>query len=640
MATTPDPVAGGSSVTAPVQAARAFLARHPPFDHLEDEALDWLAARLAIGYYATDTTILSPASGIARCLYIIQRGAVERRPLDRRDDSTGGTLVLTPGGHFPLDAVIEKRAPRALFTAVADTFCYQLDASSFAELLERSSRLREYTADYVGTLLRESRRRLKIELAAGANDEQIANRPLRALIKRQPVCCTPDTPIEHALRLMHEAHIGSVLVVNADNRLVGILTRHDVLDRIALARRDLRDPVGSVMTPEPLRLDAQASAYEAALLIAREGIRHVPVVEGERVIGVVTERDLFALQRATLRTVRRTMADAHSVDELAATAAETRELARKMLEQGIAAEQLTYIVSTLNDALTQRIIELEREHHALQGVTWCWLAFGSEGRYEQTISTDQDNGLVFEVPAGTTANDVRERLLPFAQAVNQALDRCGFPLCKGGIMAGNPRWCLSVEEWQSRFVRWITIPQPQELLNAVIFFDVRALHGSARLVEPLRDTLFAHVRQQPSFLRQLAQFAVESRPPLGLLGGFTDDDPQSPGTIDLKRSGARLFVDVARVVALAARVPHTNTAQRLRYGGRKLALAESDIGSAVDAFYFVQTLRLRSQLLATGDVGANRVRPGRLNEVDASMLKEAFRQARKLQARLALDYQL
>ena len=640
MASPYDVATAGRSTSAPVQAARTFLARHPPFNGMEDEALDLLAARLAIGYYAKGAVILSPASGIARCLYMVQRGAVERHLQDVRDDSSAGTLVLTPGGLFPFDAVLEKRAPRAVFTAVADTFCYQLHAKDFAELLERSARLREYTADYVGALLRDSRRRLRIELAAGADDEQIANRPLRTLIKRQPVCCTPETRIEDALRRMHEARIGSVLVVTADNRLVGILTRHDVLDRIALARRDLADPVSTVMTPEPLSLDAEASAYDAALLIAREGIRHVPVVEGERVIGVVTERDLFALQRATLRTVRRTIADAGNVAELAAAARETRDLARKMLEQGIAAEQLTYMISTLNDALTRRVIALEAPHHALTDLTWCWLAFGSEGRYEQTISTDQDNGLVFELTDAQSADAIRERLLPFAQAVNRALDACGFPLCKGGIMAGNPRWCLSISEWQTRFTRWIAVPEPEELLNAVIFFDIRALHGNARLVEPLRETLFAHTRQQPSFLRQLARFANESRPPVGLLGGFIDDDPQSPGTIDLKRSAARLFVDVARVVALAAGVPHTNTAQRLRYGGKKLALTDVEIGSAVDAFYFVQTLRLRTQLLERHGAGANRIEPARLNEVDASMLKEAFRQARKLQARLALDYQL
>jgi CBS domain-containing protein len=363
-------------------------------------------------------------------------------------------------------------------------------------------------------------------------------------------------------------------------------------------------------------------------------------MEARKVIGVVTERDLFALQRASMRGVRRTIAQAEDVGALRDAAAEIRALAGVMLEQGLAAEQLTYIVSTLNDALTERLIELERARHALGDLRWCWLAFGSEGRYEQTIATDQDNGIVF---ADSPAPDgPRARLVPFAKAVNESLAECGFPLCKGGIMAGNPQWCLSVGEWQTDFERWVRNTDEQELLKSVIFFDLRPVYGTRELAEPLRETRDAAVASRPVFLRQLAQYAVQSRPPLGFLGGFSDDDPSAPGTIDLKRSAARIFTDAARVFALAARIPHTNTAQRLRLAGARLNVPQDEIAAATEAFFFVQSLRMRAQLLAQGATAGphNRVDPHRLNEVDRRMLKEAFRQARKLQSRLALDYQL
>jgi CBS domain-containing protein len=316
-----------------------------------------------------------------------------------------------------------------------------------------------------------------------------------------------------------------------------------------------------------------------------------------------------------------------------------------MLEQGLGAEQLTYIVSTLNDALTERIIELERRQHALDELEWCWLAFGSEGRFEQTISTDQDNGIIFGDDPQRAAEAVRARLLPFADAVNHTLDACGFPLCRGNVMAGNPRWCLSLAEWRARFESWIGNSGPQQLLEAVIFFDFRALAGAEKLASQLRESLTANVRTNPLFLRGLAQQALEASPPFGLLGGFAVDDEhaQAPGTIDLKLSGARLFVDAARVLALAAGVPHTNTAQRLRHGGPRLYLTSDEIHSATDAFFFIQLLRLRTQLVADArPAGAapNRIDPDDLNEVDRRILKESFRQARRLQKRLALDYRL
>src|SRR5690606_35811855 len=124
----------------------------------------------------------------------------------------------------------------------------------------------------------------------------------------------------------------------------------------------------------------------------RHGIRHVVVTRDGRLAGVVSERDLFALQRVSLRRTSERIHAARSVQDLQGAAEELRKLARHLLAQGVAAEQLTAMVSALNDSLTQRIIALASERHALPG-RWCWLALGSEGRMEQTLVTDQDNAL-------------------------------------------------------------------------------------------------------------------------------------------------------------------------------------------------------------------------------------------------------
>lgn len=620
--------------------ALAFLRRYPPFDETEEDALREVATRLGIGYYATGSVILPGGTATPDCLYIVMRGAVEVRP---RAAARAAAVIaeLGPGEYFSIGALLEKRPPGPDYVAARDTFCYQLSAGDFQALLSRSARFREFATSYLSSLLRDSRRRLRMHVSAYAGEETSASRSLRSLVKRPPVCCEPGTAIEDALRAMQQANVGSVLVVGSDGALEGILTRHDVLDRIALARRDLTDPVSCVMTPRPHTLEADATAYDAALLVARVGIRHVPVMEGRTVLGVVTERDLFALQRASMRSIRRTIAQAQDVPALQTAAREIRSAATMMLEHGLAAEQLTYIITTLNDALTERIIDVTCARYMLRPIRWCWLAFGSEGRYEQTISTDQDNGIVFEDSAD--ADETRDRLVPFARAVNETLAECGFPLCPGGIMAGNPEWCLAVGEWQTRFERWVRNTDRQQLLNSVIFFDLRPVYGARELAAPLRETRDREAAARPAFLRQLAQYAVESRPPLGVLGGFADDDPSVPGTMDLKRSAARIYTDAARIFALAASVPHTNTAQRLRLAGAKLNIPPEEIASATDGFFFVQSLRLRAQLLArAGATGLshNRLNPDLLNEVDRRMLKEAFRQARKLQQRLALDYQL
>jgi CBS domain-containing protein len=636
--TSPNPAAEALAA-----ATLAFLRQHPPFNGMEDNALRYAAPRFSLAYFPKDTPVFTPAHGKPRHFHVIQRGVVQRAD----GDPAGGApaTVLRAGECFPIGQLLEKDPGLSSYIAAADTFCYQLPADDFDELLRRSPRFHEFATRHLASMLRESRRLLATRTVSLAWEQQAMSRPLRSLVRREPVVCAPETPIGEALRVMSAARVGSVLIVGAGGVLAGILTRHDVVDRVALAGRSPGDPVSTVMTPRPRFLPAEASAHDAALLIAREGIRHVPVVDGGRLIGVVTERDLFALQHVSARGINRLMAEARDTATLKQAAGAIRELARDLLAQGLAAEQLTLIISTLNDELTRRIIALESARHRLDGIEWCWLAFGSEGRYEQTISTDQDNGIVFAAGAQPMAEQTRARLLPLAQAINKTLDACGFPLCKGNIMAGNPRCCLSLDEWRQRFADSIEHPAEQRLLDAVIFFDFRPLYGTEALADALRARLLETAPARPAFLRQLAQHALEARPPLGLLSDFDiEDAPGAPGTIDLKKSGARLYVDAGRVLALAAAVSHTNTAERLRQAGHKLGMSTEEIAAATEGFYFIQTLRLREQLLgerAGGDPPSpNRLDPERLNEVDRRILKESFRQAGKLQSRLALDYQL
>jgi CBS domain-containing protein len=369
------------------------------------------------------------------------------------------------------------------------------------------------------------------------------------------------------------------------------------------------------------------------MVVTREG----------KAVGVLSEADLFALQRVGVTRASEAIRSASERGQLESAASDIRLLAENLLAQGVAAEQLTRIVSTLNDLLTARLVELELAAAGIETAGLCWIALGSEGRHEQTLATDQDNGIIFAEPAGGDAQRVRERLLPVARRINDGLAACGFPLCKGGIMAGNPRYCLSLPEWKRTFSGWISDANPQALLNATIFFDFRPLAGPPELAEELRGWLAARACGQPLFLRFMAENALRNAPPLGLLRDFAlADHAGRPNTLDLKLNGATPFVDGARILSLATGDSHTNTAERLRAAGAARDLPSAEIEAWVEAFHFVQLLRLRvqQQRAKTGAAPDNLLDPDALNHLDRRILKEAFRQARKLQERLKLDYNL
>lgn len=466
---------------------------------------------------------------------------------------------------------------------------------------------------------------------------------LSSAIRRAPVFCAPETPIRVVLKAMHEQAIGSMIVAAADGAPVGIFTVQDVLSRVALGQTALDAPISAVMTMGLATLGPEASAYEAALLMAARGIHHVVVVENGRLLGVVSERDLFGRLGVTPRDLGNGIRDAATPEQLCQSSEQIRRLARDMLEQGVGSAQVTQMLSTLNDLLTQRIIDLEVAASRLADMRFCWISMGSEGRHEQTFNSDQDNGIVFALPQGAAADDIRKRLLPPADHINRQLAACGFELCRGKIMASNPECCLSLGEWQHRFANWIDRGDPQALLNATIFFDLRPLHGAAGLANELREWLTQYALDHSRFLLQMTQNALTNQPPLGLLRDFVfADDAEHPHTLDLKVNGVTPFVDAARIFALTTGVMHTNTPQRLRLAAEQMKIDRAEVAAWVEAFDFIQLLRLRHQeaLARAGEPLSNLVDPDRLNELDRRILRESMRQARKLQQRLARDRSL
>ncbi len=615
------------------------LRKHAPFDAMRKADLEHLAAGLKLRYFAKDTVLLSPDSGRIDSLFIVQRGAVQvEEPTQVSLNTLAGTL--TDGDCFPVGALIAGRATTLRYRALRDTFCYVLDETRFKEVMARSPEFHAFCTRRLAALLATSRRGTREAYSNRAADELTMASPLRNAIRHAPVTLPESASVRQVLELMKSRRIGSIVLTDGGGHPTGIFTQTDVLNRVALAAQPLDRPVAEVMTRGPATLPASTALSEAAQLMARRGFRHVLVTDEDVLIGVISERDLFGLQRLSMQGLRKDIGRAESVDALAFAAREVRELGTAMLAQGVAAEQLTQFVSALNDAVTERAIELAMQDHDVAGIGICWMGLGSEGRGEQTLATDQDNAIIFPDREGEDRQATRERLLAFADQVNRTLDACGFPLCKGNIMARNPAWCLSQAEWLDRFDDWIRNSDPEALLNASIFFDFRALHGDATLVDRLREFLLENVKDRPVFLRQMAANAAQTRPPLGLFGDIVGGEG---GTIDLKRQVSRVFVDCARILSLAAGVGAVSTAERLRATGPRIRMSDDDVATAIDAFQFVQMLRLRAQDSLERGAGTsepNRIDPDSLNTLDRRILRESLRQARKLQNRVGLDYQL
>jgi CBS domain-containing protein len=462
---------------------------------------------------------------------------------------------------------------------------------------------------------------------------------LAAFAGREVLTCPPTTPTRVALETMRHHAIGSIVITTDARAPLGILTLRDVLDRIVLTDGALAAPVSRFMTADPVHLSMRESPYEAARLMVRHGVRHVVLVDGGKISGIVSERDLFGMQSTGVRHLSTAIKGATSLDEVERFGREISALACQLVTQGVAIGPLTAFISSLIDLLAERIVTTELGEAADLGARVCWIVMGSEGRSEQTLLTDQDNGIIFEVAPGRDIEAVRSLLLPIARRINAALDRAGYRLCPGNIMACNPQWCLSLDEWRSRFARWIDSGSPEALLHGSVFFDLRALTGEVSLASALRGWLLDLAPRNRRFLQQMAANALRNRPAVGLLHRLVVD---ADGSIDLKLNAATPFIDAGRIMSLACNIDAVRTEVRLRNAGSVLNVPVHETEAWIAAFYEIQGFRLRRQAerIEQGKQPDNRASPAELHDFAQQVLKLALEQGRSLQSRLALDYGL
>jgi CBS domain-containing protein len=617
-----------------VQNLRQQLMQSLPFSKMAQKDVDFFLTSSSEAYFAPKEVILSPADGAPQFLYLIRQGRVSgRRDIPGIEETA---FLLDVGSLFSIGSAFANRPVSTTYSAVDDCFCLLFPVDAMRRLALQSIPFSEFLNNRIWGLLQESRIALRNSFASQALAEQSLEGRVGDLSLKKPLTIGPNKSLREALTLIHEKKVGSILVVQDKHTILGILTRYDVLSRVTLSNVDLNTPISAVMTPDVKTLTVDDTAEKAGLLMSRFNIRHLPVLDRGELVGIISERDLFSLQRLSLSNISSAIRGTDELAQFKKCADDIRQFARNLLGQGIQARQLTTLISHLNDVLTARLIEIYAAKHQLNMNQFAWIALGSEGRSEQTIATDQDNALVF---SDTVAASQREAYLRFAGEVNQALNECGYPLCKGNIMASNPELCLSQSEWLTRFSRWIEQGNPKDLLNASIFFDFRALAGDADLLIPLKDYVRTKAVAIPRFIKLLADNSLNTRVPLNWFGGIEFTEIDGEKTIDLKLQGTAIIVDIARIYSLAHGVEAINTRERLAAIGRALKVPETESAAWITAFEFLQTQRLAVQIGEAGTTGnPNVIDIDKLNIVDRSILKEALLKVRSLQQLLQLDY--
>jgi CBS domain-containing protein len=415
---------------------------------------------------------------------------------------------------------------------------------------------------------------------------------------RGVVTCGADASIHAAAALMSERNVGSIVVVDEKRRPLGIVTDTDLRKKVVAGGLPADGPVRSIMSTPVVTVPVRNTASGTIITMMRRGIRHLCITEdgtpGSPVIGIISEHDVVLLHGNNPAVLAREIAQTEDVAGLARLRERGDELVTQYLARGINVRFVADMIAEINDALVARLIALAERRLAVGGLVkpasnYCWLSLGSDGRREQLIRTDQDSALVYEDPAESEREQTAAYYGRLASEVTQGLASCGFALCPGNNMAGNPEWCQPLSIWKEYFRKWIRVPKEEALLNAATFFDFRPVHGDFALARALRECITGELASDRTALILLAKNAAHNPPATGLWERLNvEKKGPHDGLFDLKLRAMKPVTEAVRVLALDSGVhPLTGTIdriERMAADDRSIECIRPDIVEAYELF--------------------------------------------------------
>ena len=587
---------------------RDFLARHAPFDVLPDEVLSRIPRECTLRYARRGTVVLEVGQQ-GDGLHLVRSGAV-----DVADES--GRLIerVGAGSAFGMSSLLEGRPTRFRCVASEDSLLVVLPAHLFESLAREHTAFMTFYAD----THRDRLTKAIANLQRGSSGMTVLGAAVGKLLTREPVTTDAAASVAEAAATMSRAGVSSLLVVD-DTGLCGIVTDRDLRNRVLAVELDPARPVREVMTTPVLSVRSEAMAFEALLEMVSRGIHHLPVSDGRgELLGMITTTDLVRLGNSDPVVLAADIGRQQTLAGVVELAGGIPPVLAELVDRDVSAADIGRITTALGDAVRRRVVALVEEEVGPPPTAYSWVVLGSAAREEEALAADQDHALVLD----QEGHDEWFALL--AGRVTDTLEKCGWPRCPGDVMATNPRWRLTVDQWRMTFAGWAREPDADAVLDAAIFYDMRHLTGDARLTEVVQRSATASM--SPRLIGHLTAAALRMRPPLGFFRGFVlEKNGDHHETLDLKR-GIGAVVQLARLYALRAGSAALPTRGRLEDAAAAGVLDTQTAADLRDALELMSYRRLRhqAQQLRDGRRPDNRISPADLTERQRRHLRDAF----------------
>ena len=591
-------------MTAMAKQVEDFLNTSAPFDILDKEQKLELVKQTELIYLTADN--VGDLQKGKSSLFLIQNGQFSVQ------DSDAPLRHLSEGDYFGYTNIMEKRNFSLSISVDSPGLVYCFEASAVTPLFELPA-IRNFFDGLRNNALQNH--------AISDSNSMWLYKGLEDVINKSPVSVDIETSITVAAQIMTNQKVSSLLVTRED-KLIGIITDRDLRSRVVAASLDIHLPVSHIMTPNPAQIMGNRTLFDALALMTERNIHHLPVIDQQTLVplGMVTASDIIRHQRGNVLFIIGELSKAENLYELTRLSWQLPHYfsahAKKAGDYDIAGK----ILSQATDIMTRKLIGFFQQANGKAPMMFAWLVYGSQAREDQTMGSDQDNGLLLtERPSKTQA----EYFAKMADYVCNGLAKCGIKLCDGNIMASNPKLRLSLEEAIEEAKRWVKAPTKDAIMHFNIFLDVRCAAGDISLFKQLQRQR-APLMKQNMFLAALTRNSNEISVPLSMFQKFIyEKGRKEKDVIDLKTRAVALINNIARIYALADGVTLPNTLARLDALSENSQLSKRDATNLRDIWLFLNRLRWRHQL--ENKVTDNRVSVSSLSSIEKHQLKAAFK---------------
>ncbi|WP_164985233.1 DUF294 nucleotidyltransferase-like domain-containing protein [Ammoniphilus sp. CFH 90114] len=622
---------------------KQFLQEHAIFQVLEEKQQDRLLLsgelqRIPKYHYViherqTNDDIFLLLEGVAKNTFINDQG------------EEVAVLFYHPGDLIGIISAITHRKTQFSVQSMSELLLLRIPHHLFSDLLRENLLFSEKMVRMVSQRLDNLYEKIQEEYSYHAHglDTYPYRKKIGEIMSTPVLTARLEDSLLELARRMDKAQISSLVIVSQDQVPQGIVTQRDIIRAVANQPTLISQlQAHELMTRELLTLPPDAYFYEALLMMVKHQVKHIPITALDgRLEGIVTMRNLTQARGNAVLSVVDTIESQQSIEGLANCKKQIHQILESMVKEQATAHEMCTLITELNDRLLRRLIVLSEQEMAAEGlglapVEYCWLTMGSEGRREQTLSTDQDNAIIYQDVSSDEKEKVVGYFAQFAEKMVSGLERCGFPRCTGNVMATNARWCHSVSEWKQEVDQWYKSLEGDELRNFTIFLDFRGAYGQMALAEEIRTYLIS--KRNHYLIHRLAEDDLEYHVPLGAFGRIiTDRGADIPDSINLKHGAVMHIVNAMRILSLHVGVTAISTLERLAALQARGIFTLEEAEEIEKAFNTLMVFRIQENLrqMTTGVPLSNSICVKSLTKQDYIKLKRALSTAKWVQQMIA-----